>query len=66
MPSKTCLIVRRPQGGRLEGRTIVMQPAFSISSQAPSPGATIHGQLMAGPRGVNLSKLRQLDGGKTG
>ena len=30
MPSKTPLILRRPQGGRLEGRMIVLQRAFQF------------------------------------
>ena len=59
MPSKTYLILRRPQGGRREGRTIVMQPPIFDFFASSFAGATIHGQLMAGPRGVNLSETRE-------
>jgi hypothetical protein len=53
MSSKVYLILRRPQGGRLEGRTTVDAACISISSQAPEreskaasdsePDARFHG-----------------------
>jgi hypothetical protein len=38
MPLKTYLILRRSQGGRLEGRTIVTQPAFQSFHTLPRGG----------------------------
>src|SRR5207244_3740541 len=40
-PINDLLILRRPQGGRLEGRTIVLQPAPQFFHTLPSTGHPI-------------------------
>ena len=54
---KDFLILRRPQGGRLEGRTIAMQPRSSILSQAGKRGSRATAEDWTPTPGLSLATV---------